>query len=270
MSITVASGGRWTTSCRSSYLRFRVRSAQNAGMNSMRPPWTIRRIIWGVVSLGLLGFGVRCFVDGHRRGKDVERWQTAKPVDGEVDFSAPGHFSLSFEQTCSSSHGETVALRVPPEVLQSTSVTQLLAGLDARLEITDLSPATNVVASAEASAMWGDQMLDGAIPLFHVFPFRKGAYRATVTVTEGAPALRGIHQRLEGRYLLCGMEALPALFATILGDASAGSGAIVATVVACLVRRDRRRQRNGHTGAAPSEGVVKERVTARHDDAPES
>ncbi len=105
-------------------------------------------------SLLLLGFGVKCLFDGYRLGRNFERWQTAKPVDGAIDFSGPGRFVLPFDQTCSSSHGETVALRVPPEVLLGRTITQLLAGLNAKLEITDKS-GSNLTESAEWRVILG-------------------------------------------------------------------------------------------------------------------
>lgn len=223
---------------------------QNAGRSSMRPSWTIGRGIAVTLSLLLLGFGVKCFFDGHRLGQAFERWRTAKPVDGAIELSAPGRFVLPFDQTCSSSHGETVALRVPAEVLQGTTVTQLLAGLAARLDITDKS-GSNVVESAGSEIIWGEEKLDGAIPLFSLAPFRKGAYKATVTVIEGAPALKGIPQRVEGRYLLCGLERMPATIAEVIGIGSVGIGSIVGLVVAFRVAKD---QKGPHPvpGGAPN------------------
>jgi len=155
-----------------------------------------------------------------------------------VDVLTPSQFVLPFEQTCSSSHGEVVALRVPPEALRSTTITQLLAGLNATLEITD-PPISNVVLNAYSQAVWGEETLDGAIPIFSIAPFRKGAYKAVITVREGAPGLSGISQRLEGRYLLCGLERMPAVIAAGIGIGSAGIGCVLGLVVAFFVARSR-------------------------------
>ena len=204
-------------------------------------------------SLLLLGFGVKCLFDGYRLGRNFERWQTAKPVDGAIDFSGPGRFVLPFDQTCSSSHGETVALRVPPEVLLGRTITQLLAGLNAKLEITDKS-GSNLTESAEWRVIWGEETLDGAIPIFGIAPFRKGAYKATITVVDGAPALKGITQRVEGRYLLCGLERLPATIASGVGVVSTGIGSIGGVIVLLLAARHRRDPHAGQQGASPKGG----------------
>lgn len=198
-------------------------------------------MIAAAVALSLLGFGLKCLLDGHRLRRDFELWKTAKPVDAPIDVSAPGRFVLPLEQTCSSSHGETVGLRVPAKAVQGTTITQLLSGLRAHLEIRSRS-GSNVVASAESHGMWDEEPRDGAIPIFSVAPFRKGFYEATVTVTEGAPRLKGVTQRLEGRYLLCGLERMPATIASLIGAGSSGIGGIVGVIVFLRVSRDRRRR----------------------------
>ncbi|MBI5388102.1 MAG: hypothetical protein HZA90_25840 [Verrucomicrobia bacterium] len=194
-----------------------------------------------MVAALLLGFGVKCLFDGRRLRQEFEVWKTARPVDAEVDLSIPGKFLLPFQQACSSSHGEILALRLPMETLRGTSVTQLLAGLQAQLEIS-MKPGTTVVASAMSQVWWGEETLDDAIPIFSVVPFRKGAYEATVTVTEGAPALKGVKQRLEGRYQLCGLERMPAALLGVVGIASAGIGGIAGLIVFFRAAGDRRKR----------------------------
>ncbi len=206
----------------------------------MRSPWTTLRMISATAAIMLIGFGVKCLFDGHRLSQNFELWQTAKPVAGPVDFSTSGRFTFPFDQTCSSSHGETVLLRVPAEALKTTTATQLLAGLNAKLEITNKSK-SNIVESANSEIMWGQELLDGAIPIFGIAPFSKGQYEATVTVLEGAPALKGITQRIEGRYLLCGLELLPATIANAVGIGSSVIGSILGFAVLFLATRDQKR-----------------------------
>lgn len=196
----------------------------------MRARWTLWRIISAVAALCLLGAAAKCFVDAKKLRRQFAEWEKAKPLDAVVDLSTPGEFVAPFRQTCSASHSEAVLLRVPPEALQATTITQLLNGLSARLEILRRSD-TTVVESASAGLSWGGDTIDGAFPIFSVSPFEKGEYDARLTVTAGAPALKGIPQRLEGRYLLCGMEAMPAAIADILGIAASAVGGLVALVL---------------------------------------
>jgi hypothetical protein len=102
-----------------------------------------------------------------------------------------------------------------------------------KLEITDESG--NLTRSVDSKVIPEEKTLNGAIPIFGIPPFNKGAYKATITVIDGAPALKGIAQRLEGRYLLCGLERLPATIATgvgILAGVIGSIGAITAVLLA--------------------------------------
>jgi hypothetical protein len=221
--------------------------------NSMSSRWTIWRAIWAGVSLLLLGFGAKCFLDARRHQRQFDQWETAKPIDVTVDLSAPGQSTAPFHQTCSSSHSEAVLLRVPTNLLQTTTVTQLLAGLNAELEIIGQGAATPIE-SARAELTWGQDTIGGAIPIFFVSPFRKGDYQARLTVTSGAPALKGVPQRLEGHYLLCGIEAMPAMIGNILGLVSTIAGGLTGIIVLCLVARGRRRSELARQTTAPNAG----------------
>lgn len=219
----------------------------------MRAPWTIGRVIAGSVSLLLLGFGAKCLVDGRRLSRDFERWQTEKPLNGAVDLSTPGRFVLPLHPTCSSAHGALVALRVPPEALKGATVTQLLAGLNARLEVFQGSDGT-IVESRGSELFWADGTFDGAIPIFNIATLRQGAYEARVTVTAGAPALKGVGQQLEGRYVLCGLERLPAEIATGVGVVSAWIGAVAGFAVLMLAVGGRNAGGRGGPSAGPNAG----------------
>ncbi len=196
----------------------------------MSARWTIWRIISAGLALCLLGFAAKCFLDARKFRKQFEDWQTAKPIDAVVDLSTPGEIVVPFHQTCSSSHSEVIALRVPAAVLQGGSITQLLQGASARIEIFRKQD-TNAVERAELDLSWTGDQIDGATPVFFVSPFRKGEYEAKVSVTAGAPGLRGVPQRLEGRYLLCGLEAMPAEVATFGGIGSGVLGCLVSVVL---------------------------------------
>jgi hypothetical protein len=219
----------------------------------MSTRWTIGRAVASALAVLFLGFGSKFLVDGHRGARSFEEWKTARPMDGVVDLSAPGQFSLPFDQTCSSAHGQVVGLRLPPEILQNRTITQLLAGLQARLEITSRSSG-DVLERADSRIVWAEDTLDGAILIFGLASFPRESYEATITVVEGAPALSGIPQRLEGRYLLCGLERLPAIIDTVAGVGVTGIGAIIGAAVLFLMVRERRNTHIGQPDVPPKGG----------------
>jgi hypothetical protein len=51
---------------------------------------------------------------------------------------------------------------------------------------------------------------DTLVTLNQARPFKNGTYQISISVSKGAPALSRIEQRFVVRYLLCGLERLPA------------------------------------------------------------
>lgn len=192
----------------------------------MKARWTLWRAISAGCALCLLGLAVQFSLTARKLSQQFASWETAKPIDTAVDFSTPGEIVVPFHQTCFSAHSEVIGLRIPATALQGRRITQLLDGASARLEVRRLQT-TNVVASAELDLSWAGELIDGVFPVFFVSDFSKGEYEAKVKVETGAPALKGVPQRLEGRYLLCGMEALPAEIAK--------DGAIIFAILGGLI-----------------------------------
>ncbi len=210
----------------------------------MQLAWNKWTVAMTFATVFFLGSGVKFLFESKRLSEQFAFWENAKPMNIPVDFSKPGQFDADFKQTCSTSHGEVVALRLPPEVLKSTNVTQLLAGLEAKLEIQPAN-GTNQIDLATAELFWQNETLEGTLPLFSISPFQKGNYKAHISVTKGATALAGIPQSLEGRYLLCGLEALPAALTKIVGGSLLVLGAIFSGVTAWLLLRRRKVAVNG-------------------------
>jgi len=219
----------------------------------MSARWTIWRAISAGLALCLLGFAAKCFVDAQKFTKQFEDWETAKPIDTVVDLSTPGEIVVPFHQTCSSSHSEVIALKVPAAALQGGSITRLLPGAGARIEVRHKQD-TNVVESAELDLSWTGDLMDGATPIFFVSPFRKGEYEARVRVTGGVPGLKGVPQKLEGRYLLCGMEAMPAEIAKFGGIATSILGGLVGIVLLNRLALVPPHSQISQQGAAPNCG----------------
>ncbi|HEU5124371.1 MAG TPA: hypothetical protein VFW05_09940 [Verrucomicrobiae bacterium] len=219
----------------------------------MSARWTLWRYISAGVAICLLALAVKCFIDARAFRRQFAEWETAKPIDTAVDFSTLGEFVAPFHQTCSSSHSEVIALRIPSATIEGTTITQLLQGAQARIEVYRKGD-TNAVETADLDLSWTGDSLDGAFPVFFVAPFRQGEYEARLTVTAGAPALRGVAQRLEGRYLLCGLEAMPAEIAKIGGIGLSVVGGLIAVVLLYRVTRAPVRSGRSQQDAAPNGG----------------
>jgi len=192
--------------------------------------WNIWRAISAGLALCLFCFAVKCFSDARKFRKQFEEWETAKQIDVAVDLSTPGEIVAPFHQTCSSSHSQIVGLRVPAVALQGITIAEVLEGAKARIEIRR-KPDTNVIESAELDSSRTSDLIDGAIPIFFISPFQKGEYEAKLKIIAGASRLKGVPQTLEGRYLLCGLEAMPAEIARFGGIGSSALGGLVAMIL---------------------------------------
>lgn len=219
----------------------------------MTPRWTLWRYISAGLALVLAVLALKCFLDAHKFVKQFEEWKSAKPIDTAVDFSMPGEFVAPFLQTCSSAHAQIIALRVPGSAVENATIAQLLQGAQARIEVYR-KDGTSPVESANLDLSWTGDSLDGAFPVFHVAPFSRGEYEARLIVTEGAPALRGVPQQLEGRYLLCGLEALPAAIAGIGGMGLSVLAGVIGAVLLYRVAFVPARSLTGQQAAAANGG----------------
>lgn len=173
--------------------------------------YTVIRIIAILIAVPFFVFGVIFFVESQELFAKFNDWREARPVDIEVDFSKPGAYSSNFEQTCSISHGELFGLEVPKSILSNTGSDSLLKGLDANFIITDSDGNTIVsLMFPDPNTYKKEFYFDNFVPLNQERPFRNGTYRISICVSKGSPALSGIEQRFVARYLLCGLERLPA------------------------------------------------------------
>ena len=222
-------------------------------MNAMRR-WTFWRGVAATITLASLIVSGWFAREARRHEAEFAAWETARPIDIPVDFSTTGRYTAVFLQTCSRAHGEVVALKLPDAVLRASSPTQLLAGVSARFEL--LAPGgTNVMASDEATVFWEADTLDGAVPLFGIPDLVRGPYEARLTILRGVPALQGVPQRLEGRYLLCGLEAMPGVIARWFSYASLGLAALVGAILGYRLRRHPFPNRDGKGLAPPAPGA---------------
>jgi hypothetical protein len=116
-----------------------------------------------------------------------------------------------------------------------------MEGLEADLRVFDESEQDEVL-SGTAEPLEG-RTFDGAVPIFELPDFPKGEYRVKITVVKGASALKGIGQRLEGRYVVCDLERMAAQLGYILGTLSLLTGGLISGVTAGRAAGEQRRLR---------------------------
>ena len=190
-------------------------------MIAWTPP---RRIAVGLAALlvALAGFS---FAVSWNSWADFKRCETGTPVSGSIDLSAPGIFAFPFEHSCPSAHGVELYLALEA----GADPAPPLHGLSAHLEV--LAPDGKVVGPpvdfSRDDVLSSDQ--PGPVRLFWLPNPRRGSYLVRISIERPAPGLRGVAQELHGDYLLCGLEAMPAI---ILGGAGAAAVVLALGTVA--------------------------------------
>jgi hypothetical protein len=202
--------------------------------------WSWGQIFWIALTFLFIWGTIFFSLESHRRLEDFHRWQTDKPIDMAVDFSKSSEYTGTFVQTCSRAHSEMAGLVLSASGTNTSSPSNLLAGLSATLELfeqgTSNRPDSSVV------NIGGAQEEDGMLSLFSIDPrLKRGMYNTKIRVNSGAPALQGIQQRLQAKYFLCGLERLPADIARVAAIACLILGNVSVIVAIILTVRLRRR-----------------------------
>lgn len=170
----------------------------------------IGRIVGLSVAVVCAGVTIWLAREGLLWNAKFHQWLVDRPMDVAVDFSRPGETTAHFRQTCSVAHSEAFMLssEFGPEAEESPE--KFVQGLAGEVVIRDL--AGREVVSTGLSDI-GVFFLQGEISVAGLHSFPPGDYIATIRVDKGVPSLAGKPQRLRARYLLCGLEQLPALIA---------------------------------------------------------
>lgn len=175
-----------------------------------------RKIVLVVAGILLLA-GIFFLVKAYQYHKQFYEWVEAEPINIEVDMSKPGKYSGQFHQTCAISHGEELLLQLPADKLKEMSPKAVVGPLEFHCSITN-EIGEEVVSSETARQInLRDEYKDGAIPLLYFHPFENGTYHLVLSVTKSNQHLADVPQRLIARYVLCGLEMMPARVSMIAG-----------------------------------------------------
>jgi hypothetical protein len=164
-----------------------------------------------------------------RRNAEFHQWREARPLETSIDLSRPGETTAPFQQTCSTSHGESIFLDSDLDDAPGQNLEALFADLSGSIVIRDSNG--DEIESVEINSRTVHDW-DGRIMLAGFTPFRKWDYVATIRVDSGAAALAGKQQTIYARYQLCGLEQMPALIA---GAFAFGAGIIGLVSAGCVL-----------------------------------
>lgn len=202
----------------------------------MRVKWTIKRIILSLLVMSLWGVGGNFIWKGFQNDRDFETWGKHRLMEGPVDFSEPGEFTFTSVQTSSIPHDALVRLILPAEFEEkdSAELMTLMAPLEATLS---MDPKVEKFSPELLEYRRHD---DKQVPLFRLPLLGRGTREVTVTVLRGVPALKGVPQRIEGRYRLCGCERLLGVVGKVLGTVLVLLGLPFAIPLVCGILRERK------------------------------
>jgi hypothetical protein len=187
---------------------------------------TIVRVI--VLAIGGLvtAFGVYCLIISCVLFVQLWQWGRARLLDIEADVSQPGEFSGQFIPKCPIAICYRLLLVLPPSLSDRSASENLLAGMEARLSVTDSHgselPKLKERPVQVALMTHSETISLGGIP--HRLP--EETYMLRLTISQGAKALSGTQQRLILKYAI-GFQGVAWLVGLVVAIAALAIGAIL-------------------------------------------
>lgn len=174
--------------------------------------------VWRMIGLLLaivgIGEGIFFALEARRIYTGYFQWMDARPFEMTVDFSKPGNVVAPFVQTCQSAHSEDVFFDCPELTEQQLeNVEFLFVGLQAEMRIEDKGGAVVERIAVNSGTVY---YANGKVVLASFYPFKRGDYQVLLDVNSGAQALAGKSQTIYAKYMLCGLEIMPAYLAGII------------------------------------------------------
>jgi len=197
----------------------------------------IGRIVGLLIAMIAIAVSIRCARECVQRNVEFHQWIDSRPLEASADLSKPTEITVPLRQTCGTSHGESLYLKVTPSLEDQGKPEELLKELSGRVVIKDVDG--NVIRSAKIDAttihQYGPEE-ETILTGFGSFP--PGDYLATIHVELGVPPLAGRKQVLFVKYQLCGLEQFPAWFFGALSFGALLMGVVAAvSVLPGLLRR---------------------------------
>jgi hypothetical protein len=166
-------------------------------------------IVLGVVFLFL---GVFLLKKGNHQRAEIKSWATSATTDFNLNLSRPGQYVVPFRQT--SRH----ALGVLWFVTGLTNSQAEIEELKGTVVIRDSSKTETIRQEFTGKSLgWGCVAKDTLVPALYLEQFPPGGYELELTISEGGSGFTTTNHSVQGRYMWCGMEEVPAIIVVIEG-----------------------------------------------------
>ncbi len=209
---------------------------------------TVIRVIVKVFSWLLVVGGVCAIAFGIYVQDILDKTYRIQPLELEADLSKAGEYTGTWNQTHDSSFGATIRLVLDREQGEAEldTVRELLEGLRARVRFEDAEGSLVAEAEIKASDISSAELSSSAdvVELCYVSSGKgrdKGLHNVFLVVESPAEGLRDVKHRLEGSFMICGLEYAAAFVPMLLGVLSTVAGIILAIII-YVVNRNRRRR----------------------------
>jgi hypothetical protein len=215
----------------------------------------VGRIVAGVVAVTLLVLAVRLFSEASKVYQWFRELGKAEPVNMEVDFSKPGRYLGLYRKKYYCPHGVWLHLK-SDQGASSEEKTGLgkLEGLEGKISVIDSNGQVVMTQDFTDADFFEGSFSEegGACPTLRVdFTLKEGDFRLAVDVVEAAVGLKNTHQILKARYVMCGIDVLPAAIMRLTGVVAGGVGVtIIAVIVVRALKRRKKTSINEPSNAA--------------------
>ncbi len=200
-------------------------------------PVSIGQAVAVLVAVALLIWAIYAARDWRRLSAACDAAEVAELGAVSVDFSRPGQYEIAVPKRFPLAHGVSHILWLDRSIDEKSSAQELLRGL---------------TGTVKCVLEDGKAFIDDPIDLDRIsvhenkvelggFGGGPAEYRLQVEITNGAPALAGVQQRLMAMNGMCGLERV---VPGVSGVFSLAMAAIAMVILTCVWRTARRRKKH--------------------------
>jgi len=175
-----------------------------------------KRILQAILLL-LTIFGLCSFYEGECARIRAEDAEKAVPMCLPVDLSRSGVYHGQYRKNFASNHGDYLYLEIQPAFRSPEERNEALAGLAARIVLTDEDGEQIQDDKIDSKALEQRNSSGWNAGNIGLRAWGTGTYNVAFHVVQPAERMSGRAQCLIGQYLFCGLEFMPALLLKAVG-----------------------------------------------------